>query len=184
MGPGGFINRGGCIGVFGASEPMSLNKWPELENEVPEWLHCNNFDMIYCGFSSGMIGKIAANCLEKNIKVSGVLVKDYHPELEMPGIETQVVASFHMFTERIFAKSEAFIILPGGSGTLAELSMLIAMKGAALINKAINIINPDGWFNPILDYYEKAYREQLIPYDVFRVCNMLSSTEGIRVRDF
>jgi|LSQX01.3.fsa_nt_gb predicted Rossmann-fold nucleotide-binding protein len=68
----------------------------------------------------------------------------------MPEIKTEVVSSLCMRTKQIFDRGESFIVLPGESDTLAELSMLIAMKGASILNKPIYIINLDNWFDSYL----------------------------------
>lgn len=104
-------------------------------------------------------------------------MKDYEPQPILDGIKIEYVSNFYIRTKRIFDRSESFIILPGGSGTLAELSMLVALKGANLLNKPINLINTNDWFNPILEYYKEALKNNVVHFNVFDVVKVIDSFE-------
>ena len=58
--------------------------------------------------------------------------------------------------------SDAAIALPGGIGTLAELSEVIGWKQLGIYHKPIVIINTDGYWDELLLYFERAYREHFM----------------------
>ena len=58
--------------------------------------------------------------------------------------------------------SDAAIALPGGIGTLAELSEVSAWKQLDLYHKPIVILNTDGYWDELLLYLERAHREHFM----------------------
>jgi uncharacterized protein (TIGR00730 family) len=56
-------------------------------------------------------------------------------------------------------RSNAFIALPGGFGTLEEILEVITLKQLNYHNKAVVFINTNGYYDSLLDQFEKSYRE-------------------------
>jgi uncharacterized protein (TIGR00730 family) len=57
-----------------------------------------------------------------------------------------------------FDKADAYIVLPGGIGTLAELTNVIAHKQLGIYKKPIIIVNVDGFFDGLLSFYKNAVK--------------------------
>jgi hypothetical protein len=49
-------------------------------------------------------------------------------------------------------KSDAFIILPGGTGTIDELMEIIELKKSGFLKKNIYIVNTKGFYDPIINF--------------------------------
>lgn len=58
--------------------------------------------------------------------------------------------------------SDAAIALPGGCGTLEELLEVITWKQLGLYKKPIIILNTNGYYDPLLDFFYKAIDEQFM----------------------
>ncbi|HKO07879.1 MAG TPA: TIGR00730 family Rossman fold protein, partial [Alphaproteobacteria bacterium] len=61
----------------------------------------------------------------------------------------EVVDSMHERKERMFALSDAFIILPGGFGTLDETFEILTWKLLALHDKPVVLVDLDGYWRPL-----------------------------------
>jgi uncharacterized protein (TIGR00730 family) len=57
------------------------------------------------------------------------------------------------------AKSDALIALPGGFGTLEETLEVLTRKQLHAHNKAVVIVNANGFYQPLLDLFEQLYEQ-------------------------
>ncbi len=58
--------------------------------------------------------------------------------------------------EKLFNMGDAYLILPGGSGTIEEATEIISWKILGIHNKDIIIFNFKNFWNPLIEMYEKA----------------------------
>ena len=76
-------------------------------------------------------------------------------EVEHTGLtELHVVDSMHTRKRMMFDRSDAFVVLPGGLGTLDETFEIVTWKQLGLHDKPVVIVNADGYWQPMLDMLE------------------------------
>jgi len=132
-----------------------------------------NIELVYGGGKIGLMGIIADTLLAKGGSVTGVIpdflkVKEvYHDKIN----QLIVVQSMHERKKMMAELSDAFVVLPGGYGTLEELSEVISWIQLGLISAPIGILNVDGFFDHLflqLDvmveegFFDATSRELLI----------------------
>lgn len=102
--------------------------------------------LVYGGGRVGVMGAIANAVLAADGVVTGVipdfLMQREHGHHDVTKLE--VVASMHERKARMAELSDAFIVLPGGLGTLEELFEIMTWRQLGLHDKPIMVINPDG----------------------------------------
>ncbi|MBM9548641.1 TIGR00730 family Rossman fold protein [Leptospira sp. 201903074] len=120
--------------------------------ELGEYLGTHQIGLVYGGASVGLMGAVANGCLSKNGSVTGVLPKFLKKkEIEHSGLgELILVESMHERKLKMFDLSDAFIILPGGLGTMEEFFEVITWSQLGLHHKPIIILNWQGFYNPLL----------------------------------
>ena len=59
---------------------------------------------------------------------------------------------------KLFDMGDAYLILPGGSGTIEEATEVISWKILGIHNKQIIIFNFNNFWNPLLKMYEKRLK--------------------------
>ena len=59
-------------------------------------------------------------------------------------------------------KSDAFIIMPGGFGTLEEMFEVLAWQTLKLHDKPIVLLNINGFYNQLLDFLDHAVAEGML----------------------
>lgn len=118
-----------------------------------------NHQLIYGGASVGLMGEIAKAAHSNNGYVIGVM-----PEgLANKGISFENCNEFIVTKDMRDRKatmediSDAFIALPGGFGTLEELLEIMTGKQLSFHNKAIVLINTDGFYDKLLELFEQIY---------------------------
>lgn len=118
----------------------------DLARELGRHMVANGIQLVYGGGRVGVMGAIADAVLDGDGTVTGVipdfLMRREHGHHEVTNLE--VVASMHERKARMAELSDAFIVLPGGLGTLEELFEIMTWRQLGLHDKPIIVINPDG----------------------------------------
>ncbi len=107
-----------------------------------------DYDLVYGGGKTGLMGIIATHFLANGRKVIGVrpekLIQD---EDQHDGVsEMIVVKDMHERKGKMIALSDAFIALPGGVGTLDEIIDVYTQVKIGFLNKFCGILNVNGYY--------------------------------------
>jgi uncharacterized protein (TIGR00730 family) len=109
-------------------------------------------EIIYGGGRVGLMGLVADACLAAGGKVTGIIPR-HILDMEVAHqtlTELIVVDDMHTRKKMMFERSEAFIILPGGLGTLDEGFEILTWKQLGLHDRPIVVANIDGYWDPLL----------------------------------
>ena len=109
-------------------------------------------DVVYGGGRVGLMGLAADAALAAGGRVIGIIPEHIQKlEVDHRGLtELHVVDSMHARKQMMVERSDAFIILPGGIGTLDELFEIITWKQLKLHDKPVIIVNVDGFWDPLV----------------------------------
>ncbi|OHC73241.1 MAG: Rossman fold protein, TIGR00730 family [Rhodospirillales bacterium RIFCSPLOWO2_12_FULL_58_28] len=109
--------------------------------------------LVYGGGGIGLMGVAVEAALTAGGEVIGVIPEFLmRYEVGKPGIsELIVVNSMHERKRVMFEKSDAFVILPGGLGTLDEAIEVITWKQLQLHAKPVVLIDAGGYWKPLKD---------------------------------
>lgn len=118
---------------------------------VGRMLAKNGIRMVFGGGDVGLMGTVATACLENGGEVIGVSTDDViaMQEPAHPEIDVQVVGGVNERKQIMFDESDAFIILPGGVGTLNELTDIMTMQQIGETSKPLFFLNSNGFWNPL-----------------------------------
>lgn len=150
--------------VFCAS---SLGKDPvygQTAFELGEILAENGIELIYGGAQVGLMGKLADGALSKKGKVTGVIPEFLKTkEIEHRGLsELILVKTMHERKALMHDRSDAFIALPGGFGTMEELFEILTWAQLNLHQKPIGILNINGYYDALIQLIDKMIEEDLL----------------------
>jgi uncharacterized protein (TIGR00730 family) len=116
--------------------------------------------LLYGGGLTGLMGTIAKAVHFHKGKVIGVIPK----ALNVKGIvyetcdELVITEGMRERKAVMDSRSDAFIALPGGYGTLEELLEIITLKQLRYHDKAIVILNLNGFFDQLIEQFDKIIR--------------------------
>lgn len=150
------------ICVYSASscriDPVYFKTASELGQEIA--LRGNV--LLYGGGVNGLMGAVAQSVHQYQGRVIGII-----PEaLNLDGVvynrcdELVVTRDLRERKALMDARSDAFIALPGGFGTLEEVLEIISLKQLRYHNKPIVIINCNGFFDKLLEQFDKIITER------------------------
>ena len=114
--------------------------------------------MVYGGASVGLMGAVADAALVGGSHVIGVLPAVlFDREIGHTGITTlERVTTMHERKARMTELADAFLILPGGYGTLEEMAEAVTWAQLGLHAKPVVFINTAGYWNPLLTFLDSA----------------------------
>ena len=118
---------------------------------VGRMLAKNGIRMVFGGGDVGLMGTVASAALDNGGDVIGVST-DNVIAMQEPvhdGISVQVVDGVNERKQIMFNESDAFIILPGGIGTLNELTDIMTMQQIGETDKPLFFLNTNGFWNPL-----------------------------------
>jgi len=146
------------ICVFCGSKEGGDPKHREIALRLGEILAERGIRLIYGGGGIGLMGILADSVLSHGGAVTGI-IPDFLMRYEVgdvAGVETVIVGSMHDRKNRMFEMADAFVVLPGGLGTLDETIEITTWKQLRLHDKPIVLINEGGFWEPLLDLVNRV----------------------------
>ncbi len=119
--------------------------------------------LVFGGGKVGMMGAVARSVHESGGRVIGIIPEFMHRK---PGVtyeecdELVVTDDMRERKARMMETSEAFVALPGGFGTLEELSELITLLQFRLLTRPLALVNTLGFYDGLAGMFERFYREK------------------------
>lgn len=152
------------VAVFCASAQGRNPRFSDAAAEVGRELAARSLGLIYGGSRIGLMNTVAESCLAAGGRVVGV-IPEVLVDLEVAhhGLsELHVVSTMHQRKAMMSDRADAFLVLPGGLGTLEELFEVLAWQTLRLHSKPIVLLNLDGFFDDLLRFLDHATAEGLI----------------------
>ncbi|MGA8728631.1 MAG: TIGR00730 family Rossman fold protein [Terracidiphilus sp.] len=114
--------------------------------------------LVYGGASVGLMGAVADAALAGGAEVIGVLPEVLAgSEIAHTGLtRLEVVPTMHARKARMVKLADAFLILPGGYGTLDELMEIVTWKQLRLHSKPCVLINSAGYWDGLLSFLDST----------------------------
>ena len=148
--PGMNLIRTVC--VYCGSGPGNNPHFVEAATALGKILAENGVTLVYGGGSIGLMGAIAKSVLDHGGTVTGI-IPDFLTKREnaLGGAQELVVThDMHERKRLMFERSDAFVALPGGIGTLEELVEQLTWQQLGRHSKPILIADIDGFWQPLL----------------------------------
>ena len=120
--------------------------------------------LVYGGGGIGLMGAAARAAHEAGGKVLGIMPAFLGSrEVLFDAVETVVTANMHDRKQIMFEQSDAFVVAPGGIGTLEEVVELISWRRLDLHAKPIVFLNPRNFWAPFFALIDHPIAENLTP---------------------
>ena len=112
----------------------------------------NHIRLVYGGGSVGLMGAVARSVLDHGGSVTGIIPEFLRAkENAMVGVQDMVVTpDMHERKRLMFERSDAFVALPGGIGTLEELVEQMTWQQLGRHTKPVLLANIDDFWEPLL----------------------------------
>lgn len=151
-----------CVfcGSADAAEPAFLTAAADLGRA----LAAAQLELIYGGGGVGLMGACAVAAHDAGGKVLGIIPEFLKvKERRLDVVETVVVTSMHERKQMMFDRSDSFIVLPGGVGTLEEIVELLSWRRLDLHAKPVVFWSPNGFWEPLFALFQHTVDHKLTP---------------------
>ena len=138
--------------VYCGSGPGTNPRFIEAASALGKALAENGIRLVFGGGSVGMMGAVASAVLDNGGSVTGI-IPDFLTTREHAlnrVQETIITPDMHERKRLMFERSDAFVALPGGIGTLEELVEQLTWKQLGRHAKPVLLANIDGFWEPLL----------------------------------
>lgn len=165
------------IAVFCGAKNEIDEEYRVVARQTAQLLAENNVMLVYGGTSAGLLGEVSKNVRSAGGKVLGVYPKGLNARepINKDVDFSYIVDTLYQRKELMIDKSDAFIILPGGLGTLDEMFEVITLKILAAHNKPIIFINHNGYWNIVNDLIKHIVEHKFAAASVFDTYRFVSS---------
>ena len=151
----------GSVCVYCGSSAGANPRHAEAARQLGRGLAEGGLRLIYGGGRVGLMGVVADAVLAAGGRAIGVIPE--HLEAKEVGhrgvTELRVVGSMHERKTVMFELADAFVILPGGFGTLDEAFEMLTWRQLRLHDKPIVFLDSDGYWAPFHAVVEHFIRE-------------------------
>ncbi len=146
------MNQIKTVCVYCGSGPGTNPRFVEAAQGLGKIFADNNIRLVYGGGSVGLMGAIAKSVLDHGGAVTGI-IPDFLRARENALTKVQemiVTPDMHERKRLMFERSDAFVALPGGVGTLEELVEMLTWQQLGRHAKPILLANIDGFWEPLM----------------------------------
>ena len=139
------------ICVFCASSNSVDDLFKQTALELGKEMGKRGIKLVYGGASIGLMGCVARGVHEEKGKVVGVLPEFFKTkDIEYSEADELIVTNDMRERKAVMdQRSDAFIVLPGGIGTLEEAMEILSMRQLKLTDKPLVFINTGGFYDKL-----------------------------------
>jgi uncharacterized protein (TIGR00730 family) len=152
------------IAVFCASADGTQPIYRQVAAQLGTALATRNIGLIYGGAKVGLMQVVADACLAAGGHVTGV-IPHVLVDLEVAhhGIsQLHIVDTMHTRKALMSEMANAFLVLPGGFGTLEEMFEVLAWQTLKLHAKPTLLLNVNGFYDLLLSFLDHAVTEGML----------------------
>lgn len=178
---------GKTVAVWCASRDGTGDGFLNIARQVGAEIANQHGSVIYGGGGAGMMGAVANAALAAGGAVHGVIPASMvERELAHEGLtRLEIVADMMVRKRRMLDDADAFLVLPGGIGTLDELFEALTWNQLGLHSagevKPVVVLNSDGFYDGLLAWFETAVAGGVVAGEIARPSVATSIEEAVEM---
>ena len=169
------------IAVYCGSKLGVKSTYAAAARELGAQMAARGISLVFGGGRIGIMGEVADQILAEGGRVTGV-IPHFLDDLEVAhkGVtELILVESMHERKNIMFTRSDAFVILPGGFGTLDECMEIITWKQLQIHSSPIIILDVDGYWQSLKTLFEDIVEGGFAHPKALELFSIVDSVDGI-----
>ena len=169
------------ITVYCGSAKGSDPAYEEAAVRLGEWIHRNGHGMVYGGGNIGLMGIIADIVLAGGGKVAGI-IPEFLIEHEKghEGLHTlEVVETMSQRKNRMMELGDAFLAMPGGTGTLEEIAEVISLARLGFHEKPCVFYNVNDFYRPMKEMLQAMADADFLPREMLERIRFITEPEEL-----
>jgi len=123
----------------------------------------SGYGFLYGGSQRGLMKQAAREVKKLNGHITAVTWTDFEKYVNRDAHKIHVAKNIPERIQMLLDKSDAIIALPGGSGTLDEITSIIEEKKLDLHQKPVILLNSYGFWDGLITQYQRMFNEGFLP---------------------
>ena len=170
-----------AVAVFCGSRNGSDPAFAQAADALGRGLAARGIRLVYGGGGIGIMGIVARATLGSGGEVTGVIprflmeIELSHPDLS----ELVVVDDMHTRKRVMFERADAFVVLPGGLGTLDEAMEIITWRQLARHDKPVIALNVAGYWEALRAVVDNVVRHGFADPDATGLFSVVETVEDL-----
>ncbi len=167
------------ICVFCSSSDVIDRVYFEAAEKLALKIAENNKTFVFGGSNVGLMRRMAEVISKNNGFSIGIIPQKILDSNLGCKLVDELIVTKDMYTRKakLADYADAFVALPGGFGTLEELSEVITHKQLAYHNKPIVILNINGFYNNLISFFETLYTEKVAKADYRKIYYLANTVD-------
>ncbi|WP_413627021.1 TIGR00730 family Rossman fold protein [Fructilactobacillus vespulae] len=152
------------IAVYCGAASGNDIKYQEATKQLANWIVTNDYQLVYGGGGFGLMGLLAQTVLKLGGKVYGIMPKElFERGAAQTGLtDFEVVENMSIRKRRMLELSDACIALPGGPGTLEEISEAFSWARIGDNNNPCVLFNVFGYYDSLKDFFDEMTEKEFL----------------------
>lgn len=152
------------ICVYCGSSSRVKEGYLELARETGRALAQAGVRLVYGGGGVGLMGACARAANNEGGEVLGIMPRFLlEKERIFEEVEHRIVEDMHTRKQMMFEQSDAFLVLPGGIGTLEEAVEMLSWARLGLHAKPMAFVDRDGFWEPFFHLIDQIIESGFTP---------------------
>ena len=126
-------------------------------------------DLVFGGGNGGLMGIVSQTALSGGARVTGI-IPNFLFEREPPADNLTELITVEDFSSRkrlMMERADAFVVPPGGIGTLEEAFEVLTNLSIGRLQKPIGFLDLDGYYRPLLAFLKKSAEAGFVDPSLF-----------------
>ena len=172
------------ICVYCGSQPGRHPAYLEAGRALGRSIAEHGLRLVYGGGTRGVMGAVSSGVMSSGGQVTGIIpefLMDKEASKHSLSALTELIVTrdMHERKHKMFERSDAFVTLPGGIGTLEELIEMLTWGQLGQHNKPVVIANIDGFWDPLLNLLEHMRAQSFIRPGLMATYEVATSPDDI-----
>jgi uncharacterized protein (TIGR00730 family) len=148
------------ICVFCGSSTGTTKEYGQAVRKLGRALVEQQSTLVFGGGNVGLMGELARSVMEGGGRVIGVIPRHINERVETLSLtELHVVDNMHERKALMYDLSEAFVVLPGGIGTIEEFFEVYTWYQLGIHLKPVGLLNTRNYFGKLLEFVDHMVAE-------------------------
>ncbi|MGE0202582.1 MAG: TIGR00730 family Rossman fold protein [Hyphomicrobiaceae bacterium] len=169
------------VAVFCGSNAGNSDNYASAARSVGTLLAHRNMDLVCGGTSKGLMSELIVAAADAGGKIVGIVPRrladqgQQHPRLST----CEIAETMQARKQRMFELADAFIAIPGGMGTIQELTEVVTLNQLGQIDKPIGLLDVEGFFSDFMEFVSSMVRRGFLPEAHRSFISVKSDPDGL-----
>jgi hypothetical protein len=150
------------VTVYAASAPEAPAALRAVARALGAGIAERGWLLVYGGATIGLMGELADAALAAGGRVEGVILDTFARVAHQSLHVLDTVGDMRSRKAALAHRGDAFVTLPGGFGTLEEVSEILVERQLGFHAKPLILVNVDGFWDPLLALVERQIAAGLV----------------------